>query len=243
VIQVRLKGEFGDRIFQYCMGRILASRWGYAMSPTPIAGLRQTFRRIDGREILHPYLYVTGNDLMDQVRHQPLSHSVRESGDGSRTILDGSFQRWEFFVSDIQNIRNWIIQNDAPLETTSDLAICIANKFSVCNQKTISVRKYLDWLASQDCTIILERPDMSLWDLLRSLGCRVFVGLPHEILRFTARFDRIVLGPSSLFWWGAFLSYASKIYWPQEERIKHESDTYDQPSLLFPNIQEQCPWE
>jgi hypothetical protein len=48
MIEVRYKGQLGNNMFQYCLGRILAEELGFALQAGPISGFSNTEEKIGG---------------------------------------------------------------------------------------------------------------------------------------------------------------------------------------------------
>ena len=62
MISVNYTGRMGNNMFQYCIGRIMAEKMGYALSAKPISGFDGTLEKIDGLRYDKP-LIISADDI------------------------------------------------------------------------------------------------------------------------------------------------------------------------------------
>lgn len=107
VIEVRYRGRFGNHLFQYCFGRILAEELGFALRAEPISGFPGTAAEVSGAVHEGPVVVLDGHvvDLPAILRDR----SPR------RIVLDGYFQRYEYYRPYREPIRaEWLRAADGP---------------------------------------------------------------------------------------------------------------------------------
>jgi hypothetical protein len=71
MIEVRYKdkGQLGNNMFQYCLGRIPAEELGFALQAGPISGFPNTEEKIEGLSIQEPVQILTGQKIdWDEIR-------------------------------------------------------------------------------------------------------------------------------------------------------------------------------
>lgn len=61
MVQLHYLDQTGNRLFQYCLGRILAEQLGLALAAPSIRGFPGTAEVVAGREVDHPHLVLEGH--------------------------------------------------------------------------------------------------------------------------------------------------------------------------------------
>lgn len=98
MIEVRYKGQIGNRMFQYALGRILAEHFGYefiAAAPADVFRIG----RVEGKTYKHPTERLEGHNI-------PLERIMANRAP-RRILLNGYFQRAEYYVPFRNSIRQW----------------------------------------------------------------------------------------------------------------------------------------
>jgi hypothetical protein len=54
MIEVRYKARLGNRMFQYCLGRILAEQLDFRLVAEPLSGFPNTRQKIEGLLVREP---------------------------------------------------------------------------------------------------------------------------------------------------------------------------------------------
>lgn len=129
MVEVRYRGSFGDNLFQYCFGRLLAERWGHRLSALPLPRFPNTAESVPGRTYLSPLqswsgLAVEERQLGMLLREREMTTPVR-----GRLVLYGWFQRWEYYRGHETALRRWLAT--APPEESAapgDLAFCLRSR-------------------------------------------------------------------------------------------------------------------
>jgi hypothetical protein len=136
-VQVVLRGQLGDNLFQYALGRIIASHHGLALECAPPSTVRRRSRRRRPRPKASTLTEVTqqfpGAPLSlpgDHVAAPVEAFELKKGGDWEgQTIplwsvlndrtrrqirLDGYFQRFEYFQPHVGDIRRWFATTPGP---------------------------------------------------------------------------------------------------------------------------------
>ena len=100
MIDVRYKERMGNRMFQYCLGRILAEDLGFALQAEALPGFPHTKKKVEGLSIQEPAQVLTG--------HKIDWAGIRADRSHRRIVLDGWFQRYEYYRPWRDKIRQWL---------------------------------------------------------------------------------------------------------------------------------------
>jgi hypothetical protein len=213
MIEVRYDGGMGNNMFQYCLGRILAEELGFALQAGPIAGFPNTDEKIDGLSIQDPVQVLTGQKIdWDEVRADQ-SHR--------RIVLDGWFQRFEYYRPWRHKIRQWLAIH--PAVRTPDIkpgvVVHIRRADYVRHGWALPYSYYDEALETLlphcgDVWIVTDdRHDPFLrkfWDWKPKL----FHGTALETILLMSRSPRLVISQSSFSWWPTFLGDVESIICP-----------------------------
>lgn len=212
MIHVKYRDRLGNKLFQYCLGRILADKKKYVLKADPIDGFNRTHDKVYGNVINHPKIVCRKHRI-------DIDKLLKYDGE---IILDGWFQRWEYYEDYERQIRNWLYLDpfDNVMDITdNDLLIhvrlgdyfhkykrtlkyqfyeevfarCKFDKLFICSDE-LSNREYLQWFDKYNPWYV----DLN----------------PIDTLKFMKLFNKIALSMSTFSWWGAFLSDATEIYYP-----------------------------
>jgi len=129
MVEVRYRGSFGDNLFQYCFGRLLAERWGYELSALPLPHFPATAEPVTGRRFLSPFLSWSGMAAEERqlgmlLRDRHMAEPVR-----GRLVLYGWFQRWEYYRAHQDAVRRWLaVEAPAHPAEEGDFAICLRTR-------------------------------------------------------------------------------------------------------------------
>ena len=214
MIEVHYKGKIGNFLFQYCFGRLLAQQLGYALLAEPLPGFPGTQKHIDGQSYPDGEILVLTGHVVD------LPALLTESRP-RRIILEGAFQRYEYYRPHRNAIRQWLQPACAgmPTASTNDLvmqvrrddylrAIGFPLPFSYYEQ--VLTQAQYDRLII--CTDGPQDPFLRRFRRFNPVIERRGV-MEDFCLMHSAR--QIAISQSSFSWWAAFLSQAETIYFPR----------------------------
>jgi hypothetical protein len=129
MVEVRYRGSFGDNLFQYCFGRLLAERWGCELNALPLPHFPGTAEPVKGRRYLSPFHSWSGMAVEERqlgmlLREREMAEPVR-----ARMVLYGWFHRWEYYRGHEKTIRRWLATAPPPQPAEEgDIAVCIRNR-------------------------------------------------------------------------------------------------------------------
>ncbi len=231
MVEVRYRGTFGDNLFQYCFGRILAERWGHRLHALPLPRFPATAEQVDGRCCLAPFISWGGmaaeeRQLGTLLRGEQMTQPVH-----ARLVLFGWFHRWEYYRSSADRIRTWL-STEPPAEPAGpdDFAVVIrTSRPESWHEPGIHAGRAPAWPRtipnSADLARLLElAPHRRLTVLTDNANCAEVAALRERRPRILAadsfaawnwlrtcrRMALTLCHPSD--WWAAFLSSAEEIY-------------------------------
>jgi hypothetical protein len=191
MIEVRYMGRTGNNMFQYCLGRILAEELGFALQAGPISGFPNTEEKIEGLSIQDPVQILMGQQIeRDEIRADP-SHR--------RIVLNGFFQRYEYYRPWRHKIRQWLAFH--PAVRMPDLRPGVV----------VHVRR-ADYVR-RGWALPYSYYDEALESLLPH-GGDVFDGTALETMLFMSRSLQVVISQSSFSWWPTFLGDVERTICP-----------------------------
>ncbi len=90
MVEVEYTGNLGNKLFQYCFGRIIATHLGYKLKVDPIPGFPHTAAVIDGQD----YSAYPAQVLTEQgIGLAP----VLSDKSKRKIVLRGYFERYEYY--------------------------------------------------------------------------------------------------------------------------------------------------
>ena len=87
-------------MFQYCLGRILAEELDFALQADALPGFPNTRQKIEGLSLEEPEQLLSGQKIDWDEVWADRSHR--------RIVLDGWFQRYEYYRPWRREIRQWL---------------------------------------------------------------------------------------------------------------------------------------
>lgn len=195
------------------MGRIIATRLGFALNADPIPGFPNTSVRLDGNDYSSYPVQTLGDRDFDL-------ESVLSDRTKRKIVLNGYFQRYDYFRPYKEVIRNdWLVM-DYPQDVLIGESDIVA---------TVRLTDYFYWGSVLPFAYYEKALRMTSFgrlfictDDVRDPFLRRFkkygaIILPHHPLRnfkLLMSFPKIILSQSTYYWWAAFLSNAKEIYAP-----------------------------
>jgi hypothetical protein len=204
MIEVRYKARLGNNLFQYCLGRILAEELGFALRAGAIEGFPNTGQKVDGARHNAPEQTLKGQRIdLD---------GLIDDRSTRRIILDGWFQRYEYYRPYRDRIRTW-------LEFDSTVRVpCVEVDVVVHVRRTDYVQ--LGWSlpysyfeqalertlppGGKVCVITDDRRDPFFRNFKR-WGASFLSGTALQQMAAMTRAPRVVMSQSTFSWWPTFL--------------------------------------
>ncbi len=213
-VHVRYFGRLGNRLFQYSLGRIIAEELGYQLHADPIEGFSGTYKQVQGYDAEESApVELLGKERINL-------EAILENTKPRKIILDGWFQRYEFYRPYKDKIRQEWLKVDqvaSPKPHPDDLVLNIrrgdflyygqATPFSFY-QKLIESQPYRRLVIVTD-----DIRDPFFWRF-SPYGYELFKGSPMQHFWYLMHARRLIISKSTFSWWAAFLSSAESIVDP-----------------------------
>jgi hypothetical protein len=100
MVEVRYQAQLGNNLFQYCFGRILAEGLGFQLAAGAIPGFPNTQDVVAGERHDAPEQVLSGHDVG--------LAGVLADRRPRRIVLDGWFQRYDYYRPHRERIRRWL---------------------------------------------------------------------------------------------------------------------------------------
>ena len=225
MINVRYRGGIGNRLFQYCFGRILAESLGWRLECRAIDGFPGTKARIHGKSFPGPTILYGPRANVD------LPATLSDPSP-RKIVVSGWLQKYDYYRDHAASIKCWLEPAASP-----------AGRFPIAGPDDLVLHLRIGpdyesrrWvLHPQFYESILQRRDQFdkvyiCYDLKKKPSDRmreaclaplarwnphVFEsGDPMTDFNFVRQFRNIAIAPSTFCWWAAYLSNARAIYFP-----------------------------
>jgi hypothetical protein len=205
MIEVRYKARLGNNLFQYALGRILASELGFELRADPIVGFPNTEETIRGKCFANPTEFLTG---------QTIDLSAILAEDRPRHIvLDGWFQNWRYYRAYRNQIRTWFAFDPTLKipEEPIDLVVNVRRTDYVQLGWALPFSYYeeaISRLLPEGGRLGIVTDDMYdpfFW-AFRRWRPKFLVGNPIEQLAIMVHAKRLVMSQSTFSWWATFLA-------------------------------------
>lgn len=214
MIKVRYRGRLGNRMFQYCLGRILAQGLGYRLIAQPIDGFPGTA------------VEVPGADYSDQERIVLSGHKIDLAGilaskPKNKIVLRGYFERYEYYRAHRDAIRlDWLRMDPDHTAPPDPDAVVVhvrrTDKVSGGDALPFSFyERAIEEARGRSLFLCTDDPKDPFIARFQRFGARLFHDSPLVDMRFMLSFNKIILSCSTYSWWAGFLSDASEIYFPR----------------------------
>lgn len=238
VISVQVAHSVTDSLSAYCLGRVLASRFGYEFAFPQLRNLVRDWKtggaRFIGAEVAWrgqwPFEWHSGR----KVREEELMVKPE-----ARLLLVGGFHRFDLFQKEREQIQQrWLAPvYGATRRNEGQLAIGLsapAVKARVDGPSEWNseddgppegnclseeeIRKLARTVKHSELVLISDRGDHPLFPALADLSPSIIVCRGWSQLLLVRSFEKIAFSQDVTQWWGAFLSDAAEVYFPPLDR-------------------------
>jgi hypothetical protein len=204
---------FGNNMFQYCLGRILAQELGYALVAEPIPYFPATADVVAGDRFESPVETLTGQ-IVDLA-------AVSRDRRPRKLLLEGWFQRSEYYRPYQSQIREWLAFDPAirrPAERP-DVVVHVRRTDFVSNGWALPFSFYESALSrllpnGGDVWVLTDDPGDPFFRNFRKWTPRFTSNTAIEDLVFMTQAKRLVMSQSTFSWWAAFLGEPDEVICP-----------------------------
>jgi hypothetical protein len=212
MVEVRYRDRLGNNLFQYALGRLIAEDLGFQLVASELEGFPLTAQPVPGQAHTTPVETLENNHLiLDAILKNHLPRKI---------ILDGWFQRHEYYTPHREKIRHWFCLDpkyDAPCNV--DLVVHVRRTDYVGHGWALPFSFYQDAIdrflpPGGSLGIVTDDTSDLYFRKFRRWRPRYFRGSPLQTLSYMTHAPRLVISPSTFSWWPAFLGSAQVIACP-----------------------------
>ena len=234
MVEVRYHGRFGNNLFQYALGRIIAQELGFALHASPIEGCPNTSEVVSGICAKEP----------EQVLREHHIDLAAILGDQTprKIILDGYFQRQEYYAPFRPALQRWFRQESVPSSgsfAATDVVAHIRRRDYVRHGYALPFAFYEHAITQAlppngRLTIATDDPwDPFFWRFSRWKP-QFLKGSNTAQMHQLLHAPRLVMSASSYSWWPAFLGDAELIICPEPSCGVWDHSRSQGPDLFIP---------
>lgn len=216
MVEVKYIGGLGNRMFQYCLGRIIAETLGFKLKAEPLPGFSGTRQLVDGNDFSDAPVQQLGGNQIDLA-------AVLKDRTPRRLILYGYFQRYEYYQPFKQQIRKqWLVPDLPPPARNPDREMVLNIRRGDYIQMGWATpfeffQRLVDAAECRQVSIVTDVPGDPFFRRFRKYDPVIFHKTPLEDFCMLRSFKKMVISQSTFSWWAAFLSDAEEIIVPQSE--------------------------
>jgi len=222
---VRYRGRLGNQLFEYAFGRALAESLGAELVAPTLAGFPNAKSKRFALSAMR-----RSSALLEGHWVEPEKLAALKSA--RKIVLDGYFQRYEYVRALRPQIREWFRRGSTTPLSDDSLTIHLRSGDIWEMKGSLSrpmhpphpsypalpvsyYRKIIESRPWKAAYLVCEKPGDPVARCLLDRGDVTFVGKdPFGDFDFLRSSRNIVLSVSTFAWWAAWLSDASRIYFP-----------------------------
>lgn len=220
MVVVRLKGDFGNQMCQYALGRIIAEQKGHSLIldesndgwKNVLPDLFPNFKLPVGKRI-------TSNQIMigPNLQHLDLTFAINHPG---LLFLHGYWQKHYFYTPYVSQIREWFYYDDSSHDKPGPDNLVIHCRLAKLNEHHIKppIHNFVDiskTIEYDKCIIVTDDPNSPLlkeFDGIKNMSIRSKSRM--EDFTFLRYAKQLIISQSSYSWWASFLGNQQKVYAP-----------------------------
>jgi hypothetical protein len=213
VIEVRYRARLGNRMFQYCLGRILAEELGFVLQAEDLPGFPNTAQKIEG---------LLFQDPVQILAEQPIDlDAVRADRSPRRIILEGWFQRYEYYRPWRRKIQQWLTIDPAVRRPDFKPHVVVhVRRTDYVQQGWALPFSYYDQAIETllphggDIWIVTDDSRDPFFRKFADRRPKFFRGTPLEAMLFMSCSSQLVMSQSTFSWWPTFLGEVERVVCP-----------------------------
>jgi len=222
MIITQYPGRLGNVLFQYCFGRILATKMRWNLKSQPIPGFKNA---LPVRNTWWPTLTAKKEILMGQ---KVDLDAIVQNKKPRKIILTGHFQQYEYYKKYKEEIKtDWLYIPDSCDFGENEITIHIRsgdlwakNRPDPPNegQRPLPFSFYHQILTERKWSAVHivteDREDLMAKKLADTFGAQIHHNSVFEDFSLVKSSKNIVLSVSTFAWWAGWLSNAKRVYFP-----------------------------
>jgi hypothetical protein len=223
MIDVYYAGAFGNNLFQYAAGRIISKKNLYFLNKHKPGNFLETIDEDNQIKIFNNTLSVRGNKL-------DYENIFKHKG---RIYLEGFYQCYENFRNYKDYIKKiYYFEKDKQLYDDSLIGVHIRLTDYTIQNHHLPMEYYIDCIKDSKKFPIIYTDDPHsdyIKELKGKINCEVRCNSEWQDFLELSSYKNILISQSSFSWWSAWLSNATKIYYPLTPKNywRHNKDIDD----------------
>jgi Glycosyl transferase family 11 len=216
MVEVKYMGLFGNRLYEYCLGRIIAETLGYKLKAEPIPGFTSSGQTVDGLDYSDGAVEELAGMKIDLA-------AVLNNRTPRKILLRGYFQRYEYFQPYKDLIRKkWLVPDLPPPPPHSDREIVLHVRRGdyILQGWATPFEFFQNVIELAGCDrvyIVTDAPKDPFFRRFKKYHPVIVSKSQLEDFAFLRSFKKMVISESTFSWWAAFLSDAETVYMPRTE--------------------------
>ena len=230
MVEVRYRDRLGNNMFQYALGRIIAQELGFALVADAIEGFSRTYDVIEGRRTDTP-VQVLNDGMLDL-------QAVLANRNTRRIVLDGWFQRLEYYASHKDRIREWFsfdLKDDIPCD--ADVVVHVRRTDYVDFGWALPFgfyREAIERSLPTDGKLVIVTDDPSdvfnrHFDEWRP---KFLEGSALQQMSYMCKAPNLIISASTFSWWPAFLGEHQTVVCPVPSQGIWAPDNFANTKLI-----------
>ena len=218
MVEVKYRGRLGNKLFQYCLGRIIAEKLGYKLKADPIPGFPATYDNIEGKDFSNLEKETLGDDFRDL--NLLLSNPRKR-----KIVLYGHFQRYEHYKNYKDKIKTKWAKPDydhihCHATNEDDMIVCVRRGDYARKKIALPYSYYQNILRKENYNnayIVTEDiHDPFNLKLANEFDAKIVrSGIKTNFKIIMNAKNKIIISHSTFHWFPSFLSPAKEIFFPQ----------------------------